>query len=168
MNAKEFAHELEKAASFIRQQQSEMEELEKENTDLRYLIATKLEQQDGISLNSMAHPITNTPEPSYEIDLDKLETIEIDLPSPEPVAWMHKTIPSWVSTFIHPETEPDEWQPLYTHPVKELTDEEIKFIAYPFESVYTTYDKQTDTDTVHARFDQLGFARAILRKAQEK
>ena len=56
-----------------------------------------------------------------------------------------------------------------TNPVKEeLTDEEIKFIAYPFESVYTTYDKQTDTDTVHARFDQLGFARAILRKAQEK
>ena len=50
----------------------------------------------------------------------------------------------------------------------ELTDKEIKFIAYPFESVYTTYDKQTDTDTVHARFDQLGFARAILRKAQEK
>ena len=43
MNAKEFAHELEKAASFIRQQQAEMEELEKENTDLRYLIATKLE-----------------------------------------------------------------------------------------------------------------------------
>ena len=56
-----------------------------------------------------------------------------------------------------------------TNPVKEeLTDEEIKFIAYPFESVYTTYDKQTDTDTVHTRFDQLGFARAILRKAQEK
>ena len=53
-------------------------------------------------------------------------------------------------------------------PFKELTDEEIKFIAYPFESVYTTYDKQTDTDTVHTRFDQLGFARAILRKAQEK
>ena len=50
----------------------------------------------------------------------------------------------------------------------ELTDEEIKFIAYPFESVYTTYDKQTDTDTVHTRFDQLGFARAILRKAREK
>jgi len=52
--------------------------------------------------------------------------------------------------------------------LKTLTDEEIKFIAYPFESIYTTYDKQTDTDTVHTRFDQLGFARAILRKAQEK
>ena len=50
----------------------------------------------------------------------------------------------------------------------ELTDEEIKFIAYPFESIYTTYDKQTDTDTVHIRFDQLGFARAILLEAQEK
>ena len=60
------------------------------------------------------------------------------------------------------------FNPLYTHPVKELTDEEIKFIAYPFESIYTTYDKQTDTDTVHTRFDKLGFARAILRKAQEK
>ena len=35
----------------------------------------------------------------------------------EPVAWMHKTATSWVSTFIHPETEPDEWIPLYTHPV---------------------------------------------------
>ena len=54
-----------------------------------------------------------------------------------------------------------------SHPVKELTDEEIKFIAYPFEDIYTTYDKKTDTDTVHTRFDQLGFARAILRKAQE-
>ena len=33
----------------------------------------------------------------------------------EPVAWMNKTATSWVSTFIHPETEPDEWIPLYTH-----------------------------------------------------
>ena len=51
--------------------------------------------------------------------------------------------------------------------LNELTDKEIKFIAYPFESVYTTYEKQTDTDTVHTRFDKLGFARAILRKAQK-
>ena len=42
----------------------------------------------------------------------------------EPVAWMHTTICSWVSTFIHPETQPEEWIPLYTHPVKELTDED--------------------------------------------
>jgi len=43
----------------------------------------------------------------------------------EPIAWMHKTIPSWTSTFIHPETEPDEWLPLYTNQVRELTNEEV-------------------------------------------
>ena len=80
----------------------------------------------------------------------------------EPVAWMDD-----LSFFTKKPEDMEGVIPLYTHPVKELTDEEIKFIAYPFESVYTTYDKQTDTDTVHTRFDQLGFARAILRKAQE-
>ena len=72
----------------------------------------------------------------------------------EPVAWMNKTATSWVSTFIYPETEPDEWSPLYTHPVKEqLTDEEI--IACIDES---------EPDTA----DMIRFARAILRKAGEK
>ncbi len=73
----------------------------------------------------------------------------------EPVAWMHKTATSWVSTFIHPETEPDEWQPLYTHPA-ELTDEEIEIIYKEFFGF-----KPTDKFAVD-------FARAILRKAQEK
>ena len=74
----------------------------------------------------------------------------------EPVAWIHKTIPSWVSTFIHPETEPDEWLPLYTHPAKTLTDEEIKELWKPL----------PDTKTYNS--DVLKFARAILRKTQEK
>ena len=91
----------------------------------------------------------------------------------KPVAWMetYKGEPNnldWDKNNLYCEGEFHNVVPLYTHPVKELTDEEIKFIAYPFESVYTTYDKQTDTDTVHTRFDQLGFARAIIRKAQEK
>ena len=61
----------------------------------------------------------------------------------EPVAWMHKDLKDgWLScTNQHPETEIDDWLPLYTHPaktttlvldgnrvyptVKELTDEEI-------------------------------------------
>jgi hypothetical protein len=73
----------------------------------------------------------------------------------KPVAWMHKTIPSWVSTFIHPETEPDEWLPLYTHPV-ELTDEEI---AEVFDNTFKVRDFEDAF---------LKFARAILRKAQEK
>ena len=34
---------LDEASTMLRQQQAEIEELEKENTDLRYLIATKLE-----------------------------------------------------------------------------------------------------------------------------
>ena len=43
-----------------RQQQTEIEELEKENTELRYLIAIRQEKQDGISLNSMAHQLHPT------------------------------------------------------------------------------------------------------------
>ena len=151
------------AATMLRQQQAEIEELEKENTDLRYLIATKLEQQDGISLNSMAHPVTNTPEPSYEIDPDKLETIEIDLPSPEPVAWA-----VWEGRphdlFFYKE-EADELcrlkggdaksVPLYTHPA-ELTDEEI----------IKVYEDMLGVAS--AKGSAIDFARAILRKAQEK
>ena len=73
----------------------------------------------------------------------------------EPVAWMHKTIPSWVSTFIHPETETDEWQPLYTQPVKELTDEEIIELSEQW------LDMSWQTGVID-------FTKAILRKAQEK
>jgi len=74
----------------------------------------------------------------------------------EPVAWMHKTATSWVSTFIHPETEPDEWIPLYTHPAKTLTDEEIVEV---FDNTFKVRDFEDYF---------LKFARAILRKAQEK
>ena len=169
MNANELADELDvfaveltckisgEAATMLRQQQAEMEELEKENTDLRYLIATKLEQQDGISLNSMAHPITNTPEPSYEIDPDKLETIEIDLPSPEPVVWMSEVEGGTMYTnYEYPKSVP-----LYTHPVKELTDEEI----------WELHQEHIDEVTCGHSMKTVGFiefARAILRKAQEK
>ena len=167
MNANELADMLERmttgwfddltltqSATMLRQQQAEIEDLNKENTDLRYLIATKLEQQDGISLNSMAHPITNTPEPSYEIDPDKLETIEIDLPSPEPVAWMSEVEGGTMYTnYEYPESIP-----LYTHPVKEqLTDEEIT-ACMGFLPKYNS--EIVDEDLVN-------FARAILRKAQE-
>jgi len=144
-----------KAATMLRQQQEQIEELEKENTDLRYLIATKLEQQDGISLNSMAHPITNTPEPSYEIDPNKLETIEIDLPSPEPVAWM-LVDKNW-NDFCRYSSYPTESAiPLYTHPAKTLTDEEINQVAI---------DMGMFGDLSH---DEIELCRNVLRKAQEK
>ena len=79
----------------------------------------------------------------------------------EPVAWMD----SWgdVEKFNH---NNENWTPLYTHPpaqqwtidvkVKELTDEEIVAVW--------------DNDCVVLDEDKLviRFARAILRKAQEK
>jgi len=54
----------------------------------------------------------------------------------------------------------DSWKsviPLYTHPVKELTDEEI-----------TAISKEIFKDYKNYHYYQIDFARAILRKAQEK
>ena len=77
----------------------------------------------------------------------------------EPVAWINKTATSWVSTFIHPETEPDEWIPLYTHPVKELTYEDgIEECAQRAEAYAYM------SPNFIALAEEL---RAILRKAQE-
>jgi hypothetical protein len=50
-----------------------------------------------------------------------------------------------------------EYLPLYTHPVKELTDEEI-----------TAISKEIFKDYKNFHHYQIDFARAILRKAQEK
>jgi hypothetical protein len=76
----------------------------------------------------------------------------------EPVAWMCQ------------DNVTDEWEfssmkhchkcePLYTHPA-ELTDEEIN-------ELYVDY-QNPDYYSREVIFDQLGFARAILRKASEK
>ena len=71
--------------------------------------------------------------------------------SVEPVAWMSN------DSFEISTMQSDKFSiPLYTHPVKELTDEEIEGIA------------RANVDG-HASMEQLKwFARAILRKAQEK
>jgi hypothetical protein len=76
----------------------------------------------------------------------------------KPVAWMHKEATSWVSTFIHPETEPDEWMPLYTHPTKTLTDFEIKGVL-ALDECWIGEDSSMP--------NMIAFARAILKKAQE-
>lgn len=72
----------------------------------------------------------------------------------EPVAWMDE-----INTFVldedykqFPKSLQNGMIPLYTHPVKELTDEEIDECLY-----------STDWS-----YDPHSFARAILRKAQEK
>jgi hypothetical protein len=86
----------------------------------------------------------------------------------EPVAWAIKsdgdfTEIGWDDEVLY---EVEEWYtaqgwkyehiPLYTHPVKELTDEEI---AEVFDNTFKVRDFEDYF---------LKFARAILRKAQEK
>jgi hypothetical protein len=91
----------------------------------------------------------------------------------EPVAWMFQGAFD-ISTYVsfekpNPDIYPNP-TPLYTHPVKELTDEEIseviEKIANNNEYVYSLYE-----DFEGIEFSRIGifdFARAILRKAQEK
>jgi hypothetical protein len=75
----------------------------------------------------------------------------------EPVAWMRE---DGVIAF-HKQKEVDgqgyKWQPLYTHPAKTLTDAEIRTIQD------MCHLKNVGYNTFIMRF-----ARAILKKAQEK
>ena len=84
----------------------------------------------------------------------------------EPVAWMDYLEHS----DIYDLNVSGRGIPLYTHPVKELTDENIseviEKIANNNEYVYSLYE-----DFEGIEFSRIGifeFARAILRKAQEK
>ena len=76
----------------------------------------------------------------------------------EPVAWIDpRELDMAVSTSVTKNKQFDTDIPLYTHPAKTLTDEEIMNIAF----LTTTIENDWD-NTV------LGFARAILKKASEK
>ena len=84
--------------------------------------------------------------------------------SNEPVAWMAlNELNGSYSTFTNDQKQRllphvsqcyGKWIPLYTHPVKELTDGEIQEISHQYHYTYNP--------------DYVGFAKAILRKAQEK
>jgi hypothetical protein len=74
----------------------------------------------------------------------------------EPVAWIDpKELNMDASTSVTKNKQFDGDIPLYTHPPKTLTDEEIKELS----------EKHLDMDWQTGVID---FARAILRKAQEK
>ena len=81
----------------------------------------------------------------------------------EPVAWIiDANMTDCDDNFIwntgdYPDWQVKDWIPLYTHSVKELTDEEI-------DSIWTEMSEQCDEEFI----DMKQFARAILRKAQEK
>jgi hypothetical protein len=68
----------------------------------------------------------------------------------EPVAWMSNGKEFYVQKNYCP-----DFIPLYTHPVKELTDEEIMEVA------------TINLGHSMGLLNWMGFARAILRKAQE-
>jgi hypothetical protein len=76
----------------------------------------------------------------------------------EPVTWgwydleIKRFFPHWDEDLME---NKEGCIPLYTHPAKTLTDEEIKDFIGTFPIIFTPNDLVT-------------FARAILRKAQEK
>ena len=72
----------------------------------------------------------------------------------EPVAWFEQD-PDMKSIWYQSDQDNPNAIPLYTQPVKELTDEEIGEIYWKLYS-----DDWTEED--------IKFARAILRKTQEK
>jgi len=71
----------------------------------------------------------------------------------EPVAWFEQD-PDMKSVWYQADKDAPNAIPLYTHPAKTLTDEEIQEVA------------QALIDD--CSYCALHFARAILRKAQEK
>ena len=78
----------------------------------------------------------------------------------EPVAWMFQGAFDIRTYASFEKPNPDIYPnptPLYTHPAKTLTDEEI-MVLYE-EYIETQYASESNV---------LGFGRAILRKAQEK
>ena len=78
----------------------------------------------------------------------------------EPVAWMYKDEENAMVAFRR-DTLPFDAIPLYTHPAKTLTDDEIEEFAYAFE----LWQLNNPDKTLEGIKD---FARAILKKAQEK
>ena len=74
----------------------------------------------------------------------------------EPVAWMFEKDGAYMCIKHDSRVNYDGGIPLYTHPAKTLTDEEIEQIGkeYGIKSIY--------------QFAYYEFAKAILRKAQEK
>lgn len=82
----------------------------------------------------------------------------------EPVAWMCPTGLEYkqrATDFMYNDALYDtklNWIPLYTHPAKELTDEEIEDLI----------DSEIPMILLGGKLFYRQFARAILRKAQEK
>ena len=147
MNANELADELEKrhllggyaseAATMLRQQQAEIEALK----------AAKIRAYNN-GVEDGRKPDTNNKPVAY---VDKIWIERPDLVMSQQL--------DIGRLFMRSGKEIKNYIPLYTHPVKELTDEEI---------ANTWDDVRKDATLKSSMKDIQDFARAILRKAQEK
>ena len=129
---------LEKAAIMLRQQQALIE-------NLNGRIDRMIEKQSHYE--SMAH--AGGFEAGRELGMKQERES-----NNEPVAWM-LTLPDGTHDWILDGNGCESYIPLYTHPV-ELTDEEIDAVGDKVSNLIDTYAGRRE------------FARAILRKAQEK
>ena len=89
----------------------------------------------------------------------------------EPVAWIGKDELQFGFTDTRVTNEKESWDdiPLYTHPVKELTDEDYKEALDCLKfALDDTMDYLTLNNLSGENNHWLVWARAILRKAQEK
>ena len=85
----------------------------------------------------------------------------------KPVAWRKKLD---TGNYLYQEDYFGEAEPLYTHPVKELMMVLDGNRVYPAFKELTDGEIQEISHQYHYTYnpDYVGFARAILRKAQEK
>ena len=94
----------------------------------------------------------------------------------EPVAWMEYIQgEEWEVWFVEPTDLPDghTYEPLYTHPVntyQSITNTKIEptVVSYTHPAELTDEEILDLFDEYYDKADMVGFARAILRKAQEK
>jgi hypothetical protein len=150
MTAKELAdwlnnplgYKMGEIATMLRQQQAEIEELKTIRGNSVLVPSDKLQamQAEIEALKQI-------------IDANNLNQNigQFVKPTNEPVAWMDD-----LSFFTEQPDDMDGVTPLYTHPMRELTDEEIRKVA---DKVFKDYKNW--------HHYQIDFARAILRKAQE-
>jgi len=83
-------------------------------------------------------------------------------PTNEPVAWRCKKFYETQEGWFYNENEIGE--PLYTHPVKELTDEEISEFTHRMVLCCGVHPNSADINVLGLKF----IVEEILRKAQEK
>jgi hypothetical protein len=138
MNANELADMAENAccayqkeiAAMLRQQQAEIEALKKDNKEL-HAIAQGMAMAESDARKSL----------QWFKDAKERQS--------EPVAWMSVELNGRTVLATY---EFETAIPLYTHPAKTLTDDEIEEVLYSMDWAY----------------DPVAFAKAILKKASEK